>query len=327
MKGMMHVIVKERKSPDFIQRMEALLRRLPASHSKRVLIENDLAKRKAGFRGEEAVDYFLKHLNEFTIIHDIRLAGGNDDFFQIDALLLYSNFILILEIKNISGTIYFDSAFNQLIQIKQDNERGFLNPLIQAKRQQKELTKWLNDLKISMPVEYLIVNSNPSTVIKTSSYHKNALDRVLHPDQLPDRIERLKMKYPLEILTAKELKKLGRSLVKKHCPANYDVLSYHDIQAKEIITGIQCPSCSRFSMKRARGTWKCAACSAPDKEGHIKALQDYFFLIDSSITNHQFRSFTRLSSSNIAKKLLTALSLPYSGEKKSRTYHIPLNFF
>ncbi len=111
MKGMMHVIVKERKSPDFIQRMEALLRRLPASHSKRVLIENDLAKRKAGFRGEEAVDYFLKHLNEFTIIHDIRLAGGNDDFFQIDALLLYSNFILILEIKNISGTIYFDSPF------------------------------------------------------------------------------------------------------------------------------------------------------------------------------------------------------------------------
>ncbi len=32
--------------------------------------------------------------------------------------------------------------FKQLIQIKQDNERGFLDPLIQARRQQKELTKW-----------------------------------------------------------------------------------------------------------------------------------------------------------------------------------------
>jgi hypothetical protein len=80
-------------------------------------------------------------------------------------------------------------------------------------------------------------------------------------------------------------------------------------------------------VERVRGTWKCSACNIVDKEAHIKALQDYFHLIDSSITNHQFRSFTYLSSSNIAKKLLTGLKLPYSGEKKSRMYHIPLNFF
>ncbi|WP_439649950.1 hypothetical protein [Cytobacillus pseudoceanisediminis] len=40
-------------------------------------------------------------------------------------LLLCPNFLLILEIKNISGTLYFDPAFNQLNMSKQEKERGF----------------------------------------------------------------------------------------------------------------------------------------------------------------------------------------------------------
>ncbi|WP_082919413.1 nuclease-related domain-containing protein [Cytobacillus oceanisediminis] len=76
-------------------------------------------------RGEEAVDYFLKDLPEFIIVKDTRLSNGNGDFFQIDMLLLCPIFLLILEIKNISGTLYFDPAFNQLKMSKQENERGF----------------------------------------------------------------------------------------------------------------------------------------------------------------------------------------------------------
>jgi hypothetical protein len=322
----MHLLVKRRKSTDFIQSIDALLRRLPGNHPKRALIENDLAKRKAGYRGEKAVDYFINSLTEFTVIHDIRLYNGTE-FFQIDTLLLSPSFILILEIKNISGTIFFDPTFNQLIQTKQDMEKGFLDPLMQARRQQKELTKWLFDMKVKIPIEYLIVISNPSTVIKASSYHKNALARVLHANQLLERIDKLKVKYPEEKLTVKEIRKVSKTIIKKHSPPNYNVLKYYNLQEKDIITGIQCHSCSKFSVERVRGTWKCSACNIVDKEAHIKALQDYFYLIDSSITNHQFRSFTYLSSSNIAKKLLTGLKLPHSGEKKSRLYHIPLNFF
>lgn len=327
MKGLMTVILKERKAPDFIRSLEVLLRRLPGTHSKRALIENDLVRRRAGFRGEEAVDYFLKDLAGFIILKDIRLSNGNGGFYQIDVLLLCSHFLLILEIKNISGTIYFDPAFNQLIQARQENERGFLDPLIQAKRQQKELAKWLADRKIHTPIEYLVVISNPSTVIKTSSYHKLALEKVLHASHLRERIDKLKENYPAEKLTDREIRKLSRAITKKHIHANYNVLKYYDIDIKEIITGIQCPACSRFSMKRMRGTWNCGNCHTADKEAHIRTLHDYLLLISSSITNQQFREFTHLSSSNIAKKLLTALKLPYTGEKKSRIYQIPKDFF
>ncbi|WP_394580688.1 nuclease-related domain-containing protein [Cytobacillus firmus] len=321
------MIIKERKKSDFILSMNALLRRLPQSHPKRGLIEGDLAKRKAGVRGEEAVDYFLKDLPGFILLKDIRHSNGTGDFYQIDVLLMCSNFLLILEIKNISGTIYFDPAFNQLIQSKQEIERGFLDPLIQAKRQQKELAKWIAAMNICIPIEYLVVISNPSTIIKTSSYHKLALEKVLHASQLRDRIEKLKEKYPLEKLTYRDIKKLSRAITKKHIPANYNILKYYDMDIKEIITGIQCPACSRFSMKRVRGTWKCSSCQSADKEAHIRTLHDYLLLISSSITNQQFREFTHLSSSNIEKKLLTGMKLPYSGSFKDRSYQLSADFF
>ncbi|WP_053433748.1 nuclease-related domain-containing protein [Sporosarcina globispora] len=155
------------------------MRRLPGTLSKRALIENDLSKRKAGLRGEEAVDYFLKELTGFMILKDIRLSNGNGDFYQIDMLLLCSNFILILEIKNISGTIYFDPTFNQLIQTKQENERGFPDPLIQARRQQKELSKWLS---VKVPIESLTALKLPYTgSYKDRTYQLSAdfLERLL----------------------------------------------------------------------------------------------------------------------------------------------------
>lgn len=94
------------------------------------------------------------------------------------------------------------------------------DPLIQAKRQQKELGKWLADHKIHTPIEYLVVISNPSTVIKTSSYHKLAIEKVLHASHLRDRIDKLKENYPAETLTDGEIRKLSRAITKKHIPAN-----------------------------------------------------------------------------------------------------------
>ncbi|AND42116.1 nuclease-related domain-containing protein [Cytobacillus oceanisediminis] len=201
------------------------------------------------------------------------------------------------------------------------------DPLIQAKRQQKELGKWLADHKIHTPIEYLVVISNPSTVIKTSSYHKLAIEKVLHASHLRERIDKLKENYPAETLTDREIRKLSRAITKKNIPANYNVLKYYDIDIKEIITGIQCPECSRFSMKRMLGTWKCSNCHTADKEAHIRTLHDYLLSISSSITNQQFREFTHLSSSNIAKKLLTALKLPFSSSYKDRTYQLSADFF
>ncbi|WP_180968208.1 nuclease-related domain-containing protein [Cytobacillus massiliigabonensis] len=111
------MIVKERTIPIKIQKIEALLRRIPKSHWKRAEMEADLAKRWAGFRGEQTLDFPLSKLLEkdFMIFHGLRLSNGKH-FFQIDTLLLTTYFALVLEVKNYTGTLYFDPLLNQLIQ-------------------------------------------------------------------------------------------------------------------------------------------------------------------------------------------------------------------
>ncbi len=83
------MIKKERTEPVKIHKLEALLRRLPPSHQKYPLIEKELAMCKAGYRGEQALDFYLEYLPEddHIIFHDLRLFDTRY-YFQIDTLLV-----------------------------------------------------------------------------------------------------------------------------------------------------------------------------------------------------------------------------------------------
>lgn len=102
------MIIKERSTPIKITYLEALLRRLPYDHLKRSRIEEDLVKRRAGYRGEKALDQFLINhplTDDLLILNDLRLSNGKQ-YFQIDSLLINNQFALILETKNIYGTLF-----------------------------------------------------------------------------------------------------------------------------------------------------------------------------------------------------------------------------
>lgn len=126
------MIVKDRKKPIKLKMAEALLRRLPQQHFKRREIADEYKKRLAGYNGEQEMDYFLKELDEnFIIINDLRL-NNQGVYFQIDSLILSKKEIIILEAKNISGTLYFDRKFKQLVRILDGKEEGFRDPLSQV---------------------------------------------------------------------------------------------------------------------------------------------------------------------------------------------------
>lgn len=82
------MILKERKIPLLIRKLEALLRRLPPHHPKIPLIQEELNKRIAGNKGEASLDFPLDFLDsqEFLIFHDIRLPDEHR-FFQLDTLI------------------------------------------------------------------------------------------------------------------------------------------------------------------------------------------------------------------------------------------------
>ncbi|WP_168413044.1 nuclease-related domain-containing protein [Bacillus salacetis] len=153
------MIVKKRSVPVRIQQNEALLGRLDPCHPKRELIQEDLSKRAAGYKGECSVDYYLSFLSEkeYHIFHSLRLPP-KDVHFQLDILLISPKRIILLEVKNISGTVVFGDPFNQLVRLKDDVETGFENPITQVRRQRFQLIKWLsknNNFPLPLPLNIL----------------------------------------------------------------------------------------------------------------------------------------------------------------------------
>lgn len=324
------MIKKELVKPQKIEKLEALLRRLHVEQSfeqqKRKKIEAELAKALAGYRGEKSIDYYLGFLQKenFIIFHDLRLPFDENRYFQLDILLLSQNFLLILEIKNISGSLFFDGIFKQLIRTQKDgSEDTFLDPVSQVKLQKFQLEAFLKKHKYSpIPVIPLIVVANSSTAIRASQNNQDAQQLVIHSINIPTKINQLQKKHTREFLTTKELKSISRLFLKNDSPSNSNIIELFGVTEANILSGVQCPKCSVIPMLRKYGTWACCQCFFQINDAHIAALKDYFLLIDNTITNNQLRNFLQLSSVTTATKILAALNLKFTGSRKSRKYYL-----
>ncbi|WP_209125534.1 nuclease-related domain-containing protein [Alkalihalobacillus sp. BA299] len=314
------MIKKQRSIPLKILKLEALLRRLPLEHPKRSQIKEALAKSLAGYNGEKAIDFHLSFLPEerYTILHDLRIPHNDRLYFQMDTLVLTPKFLLILEVKNINGSLIFDQTFQQLIRTSNDVEEAFPDPLLQVERQKRQLDMWLLKHKFPpVPIKTIVVISNPSTIIKAAPNKE-----VIHAASLPNKLIMLDKFSNKEILTLKEIKKLSNLLIKQHQPRDQNLLQQYQIPHTDILTGVHCPECFRIAMIRKRGKWVCPECTTHSSDAHIFSLKDYSLLIDKEVTNQQVRTFLNIMSTTVAKKLLIASNFEQIGENKGRKYKL-----
>lgn len=321
------MFVKKLSLPLEIQKTEILHKWLPEQHPKKPEVEKDLVRMMRGYKGEKAMTYYLDFLpnKDFYIFHNLRLPSGKY-YFQLDYLILTRHYITILECKNFYGTLIFDEAFKQLIRVANNQEEGFQDPISQAKWHKKQLQAWLEMHGFPpIPIDYLVVISDPSTIIKAVTNSPETRRHVVHSQIFLERMEELVKGFRSEVLDDKILRKLSKQLLKSHPPNDVNLLRKYGLKEFELLTGVQCPLCGKLPMKRVHGSWVCPSCHKRDKNAHLIALHDYFLLIDSSITNKKFRDFAGISSIDTASRLLTSTELPFSGEKKNRIYHKPQN--
>lgn len=320
---MIYLIGKEHQPPVIISKLEALLRRLSKYFVRRLEIESQLGKFKAGYSGELSLDYYLNNLpdKEYVILHDLRLQIKSS-FIQIDTLILHRHFILILEVKNIAGDIYIDTNFNQMIRTLNGKTEVFPDPILQAYRQKVELERWLMENKCpTVPIEHLVVLTNPHTQIKNTT-EEQVTQRLVRSAKLPFKIESYTHFYPIPSLTPKELSKMTKLLLKHHTPQTYDVLHQFNVSQTDIICGVYCVQCESAPMERMGGTWRCRSCKSVQKDAHVYSLRDYAFLIRPSITNREAREFLQLESPSATRKILQKMNLSTTGSTKDKRYDL-----
>ncbi|MFC0270832.1 nuclease-related domain-containing protein [Metabacillus herbersteinensis] len=283
--------LKTQKVPIYIRKLESLLRRLPKIHRKR---GESHGRSLAGFNGEKSLDYHLSFLDDkkYTINNNLRLKGNKEYFYQLDLLIISPYYFLIIEVKNISGTVFFNANTNQFVRISSDKETGMLNPITQVERQKRQLSKHLKEHRLThLPIETIVVISNQYTVIKTSSNHINISNSVIHSDDILNHLGKLGKRYSEEKITSKEIRKTSRILTKLNTPYNPDILQKFQISESELLKGDQCPRCQYIPMNRKTSKWTCSACSFTSKDAHHDAIKDYSLLVSSTITNQELRNF------------------------------------
>ncbi|MFB5661155.1 nuclease-related domain-containing protein [Alteribacillus sp. HJP-4] len=318
------MIVKPRTTPLYLQQLQALERRLPSPHPKRQMVENTMARWSAGFKGEQSLDYPLTFLpkDKFLILHDVRLHDGTH-YFQMDTLILSEHFLVILEVKSISGTLIFNTDFNQLIRYDGEKEEAFSDPLIQVRRHQAQLTLWLQQVGLSIPVEGFVVMGNYRTVLKKTPDSLETFENVIQGHVASEKVLDLLKLYPTTTVTQSQLKALSKKLMHQHKEGKRDILKQFSISPDEIIRGVYCPDCPASVMQRKHGSWNCPACQKHWKKAHMEALSDFSLLFSHTISNKQAREFLKIPSRDAVKRLLQSIKVSQSGEYSRRRYKLP----
>ncbi|WP_085522506.1 nuclease-related domain-containing protein [Tuberibacillus sp. Marseille-P3662] len=322
------MIVKKRSVPLKLEMDEALLRRLVHGHVKRQDIQTDATKRSAGYRGEMSLDYYLDGLpqTEYRIFNDLRLPARHGSVFQIDTLVLSKFFALIIEVKNIAGTLFFDTSFHQLIRSYLDKEEGFIDPLSQVERHKFEWHTFLHNNNLTpLPIETLVSISNPKTILKTTPNNQAVYEKVIHNEQLLNKINELKTKYHNPVMSSNRLDQISECLLQAHQPPAFNILETYGIDKKDIRRGVQCPNCGTFAMKRIVRNWYCPFCQSYSKAAHEQAIRDYLLLIHPFITNQACCQFLHIPSRHVANRILNSMNLCSQGSTKGRHYYLPKN--
>ncbi|WP_170006952.1 nuclease-related domain-containing protein [Bacillus fonticola] len=293
------------------------------NHKKRELIRADNAKDIAGYRGERTLDYYLKPLSNqnFTIFPNLRLIL-NEQAFQIDTLILTRSFFLLIEAKDITGTLTFDSIFDQFTRTDRDVETRYKHPITQVKRQGALLKSWFQRYGTPpLPFNYLAAFTNPTTILKTNSIDHPENKNILLVENVSHRILELKKANKLDIMSTSEHRKLTSKLLQSHTNAAPNMLQEYNISPQELITGVQCEKCSSFTMKEMERSWECSVCHHRSLTAHKPALLDYFLLISPTITNAECREFLKITSRHKAKRYIQSMEVTASGSKKGQRYH------
>jgi Nuclease-related domain len=313
-----------KKQHIYIQKLEALLRRIPTAQPQRHKIEEQLSIFKAGIRGEQSLEYFYRYLpkNEVMFAFNIRILHM-DYYFQMDTLLLTSKFLLLLEIKNYTGHLYFDDKFGQLVRTVGDKVDYFDDPLEQVKRQKYHLSQILEKKKFTnILIEHLVVFSNKNSYIECSPTYKEAFQRVIKSHKLQSKYEEFKLKHKYSSVPI-EPKRIIKLLNKLNEPYNPDISNKFKITERDLITGVLCASCENKSiMTHKNANWNCVKCCTMSKDAHIQALKDYAILISPIITNKKCKEFLHLSNRRQSLYLLQSLNLPFSGSNRNYIYHL-----
>ncbi|RCW77414.1 NERD domain-containing protein [Saliterribacillus persicus] len=313
------MILLTREKTMIHHQLETLLPRLPTHHPFYEKVSTRFKQEAAGASGEASLDYYLRFLNSnLPLLHGLRVCDTTFNF-QIDTLILFPSFILLIEVKNYAGNLIFHPASGLLTREIEGVIERFSDPTVQVNLQKLQLAQFLSERGVTaLPLHSLVVFANSKALLDVQG---TCADVILH-EKLLDRIAELEMKYKGKAREIRELVQIGKLLAASHKPKQADVMTYYGLSLEDLVLGVRCSSCRSSIMNRTHGRWICPQCACSNPHAHISALQDWKVLFGERITARQACSFLGLGKLRTARRLLLAMCRA-EGDRNSRYYRLP----
>ncbi len=104
---------------------------------------------------------------------------------------------------------------------------------------------------------------------------------------------------------------IGKMILQECGTFDKDIMKQYGVTRKDILPGVICPDCGLRGIERKHSGWWCSKCKQKYYNAHLKALADYFLLVNDFITNTECMRFLQLTSRNTATRILKASGLVY----------------
>lgn len=285
------------------------------------MLSEMLSRSLSGYRGEVWVDSIWHQMtipSDYYLLHQYKIVDEKGFSYQMDTVFLCSYFVLIVEIKNINGRIDYDDETHQCIRTNLETGKveGFTNAANQVRRHAKYLANLLHKLDVIIPVEYVVVFSNPKTIIGS----RVSYCPMIHVSGIPDFVNKLYGKYHYIHLDYVSLHRLAMCLSQLHVEEIPNI----KIERAQLKRGMLCESCGYQCVYESR-KWRCIHCGSMDRSAFIKALAEYRLLFGETINNTEFRDFFGIEKDYVAYEFLKNLNYKTVGKNRYKKYIIPLD--
>ena len=274
---------------------------------------------KAGYYGELRTDRFIEEVlfpQQLLIITDFHSRLHPKRHIQIDTLILTRSYILIIEIKNIIGTLRFKKDPNQLVRIVDNiEEKSFDCPIIQLERNSDGIQTMLP--YVNLPVIQTLVFPSQNTIIQDAPKNHH----IFFTKQLPLFIQSLNRQPP--ILTTKQFDQIAYKL--KVTDKNFvpePLCKRMGINPNELKKGVLCKKCNFQMQRKSLQTWQCKACFSTEINPIPSNIEDLFLIINQDLSVKDCMQFLEINSRYTIYNSLQKMNLEKKGNKKSTKYKI-----
>lgn len=283
-------------------------------------IDDLLYRIQAGYAGEVKVDKYIESV-EFPepvkILTDVQLHVSSNFSIQIDTLIITPSSLLILEIKNIAGTLTYIPNPSHFERTHENKKNIVIDcPIMQLKNNKMGLDMWLQQNNFPIKSTGLIVMANQNTSVQ------NVLPDmpIIYAKHLPLFLR--KREKGAAIFTNQEFYKLVNTLENnQNLYIPYPLLEKFKIDPSHIKKGLICNHCGKILTRKNHMIWYCSSCSKNAQQPFIDGLQDWFMIMKGTISNAECRDFLQLKNKYAANYVLKKIPLKRTGTSKATTYY------